>query len=114
MLQFAEGFDCIQMSECTNSYPSKIKHNYVIVEQREKYYASGVHYYLCKSCGHEKPIEDACVIEMEHQHDYRNYRGCIHGFYIIRCTHFGCDSFLRIFNPESQACTNDGKHHIED
>ena len=102
------------MTSCTNSYPPKFEHNYVIVEHRDKYYDYGVHYYLCKRCGHEKPIEDACVIEMEHQHDYRNYRGCINGFYIIRCTHFGCDSFLRIFNPESQACTNDGKHHIED
>jgi len=104
------------MSVCKNSFPPNFEHRYIIVEQRDKYNdnESGVHYYLCKSCGNEKPMEDACIIEMEHQHDYRNYSGCINGFYIIRCTHFGCDSFLRIFNPDSQACSNEGKHHIED
>ena len=110
----SKGFDCVKMASCANSYPPKFGHRYVIVEQRQKYNAPGCHYYLCKSCGHEKPLEDACVIEMDHHHDYRNYRGCINGFYILRCMHFGCESFLRIFNPESQACTNEGKHHLEE
>jgi hypothetical protein len=110
----SKGFDCIKMSACAHSNLPNSEHRYVIVEQRPKYYDPGCHYYLCKSCGHEKSLENACVIEMDHQHDYRNYRGCINGFYIIRCTHYGCDSFLRIFNPESQACTNEGKHHLEE
>jgi hypothetical protein len=102
------------MSLCKNSYPPKFEHRYVIIEQRQKYYTPGIHYYLCKGCGNEKPLENACVIEMDHQHDYRNYRGCSNGFHILRCTHFGCDSFLRLFNSESQVCTNKGKHHLEE
>ena len=99
-------FDCCQMSVCTNSFLPKYQHRYVIVEQRAKYNEIGCLYYLCKSCGHEKPIKDACVIEMDHQHDYCNYRGCNNGFYIIRCTHYGCESFLRILKSDNQECTS--------
>ena len=102
------------MSSCTNSYPPDFNHRYIIVEQRSKYSAVKCHFYLCKSCGHEKPLEDACVIEMDHQHNYKNYSGSVHGFYILRCTQFECESFLRIFNPESQACTNEGKRHLDE
>lgn len=109
-----KGFDCSQMSYCPNAYSPKSEHLYIIVEQRSTCNIPGSHYYLCKGCGHEKPLEHACVIEMDHQHDYRNYRGCMNGFYILRCTHLGCESFLRIFNPQSQACSNEGKHHLED
>ena len=102
------------MSVCAYSNQPDSEHRYVIVEQRREYKVPGHHYLLCKSCGHEKPLENACVIDMDHRHDYSNYRGCINGFYIIRCTQYGCESFLRIFNPESQACTNEGKHHLEE
>jgi hypothetical protein len=101
------------MSSCINSCAPKFEHHYIVVEQRRVYQSPGTYYYLCRGCGHEKPIENACVIDMEHQHEYCNYRGCINGFYIIRCTHFGCESFLRIFNPESQNCTNEGKHYMD-
>ena len=111
--EISKRFDCSNMSSCTNEYTPK-QHRYVIVEQRRAYNSPGVHYYLCKACGHEKSLEDACIIEMDHQHDYRGYRGCTNGFYIIRCIHFGCESFLRIFNPESQECINNGKHYLDD
>jgi len=113
-VSLAKGFDCSPMSCNICPYSASFKHHYIIVEQKKDSKALASHYYICKGCGHEKPLEDACVIEMDHQHDYRNYRGCTNGFYIFRCTHFGCDSFLRIFNPESQACTNIGKRHLED
>jgi hypothetical protein len=110
----SEGFDCCRMSAaCEHSYPPKFEHRYVMVEQRQKHNEPGRHYYLCKQCGNEKALDDVCVIEMDHQHDYRNYRGCVNGFYILRCTHFGCESFLRIFNAESQICSNKGKHHLD-
>lgn len=112
--EISKGFNCSKMSACCNKYTHECNHHYVIVEQRKAYKLPGVHYYLCKTCGHEKPLNDACVIEIEHQHDYRNYRGCTNGFYILRCTHFGCESFLRIFNPESQDYIKNGKHYLED
>ena len=102
------------MSSCKYSYPPEFNHKYVIVEQRKNYYAPGCHFYLCKSCGIEKHLEDVSAIEIDHQHNYQNYSGCVNGFYILRCTQFECESFLRIFNPASQACTNKGKRHLED
>lgn len=112
--EVSKGFDCCEMSVCPNAYAPKTDHRYVVVEQRRAYNSHGFHYYHCKACGHEKPLNDACVIDMEHQHDYRNYRGCPNGFYILRCTHFGCESFLRVFNPESQDYIKNGKHYLED
>lgn len=90
------------------------QHNYVLVEQRMQFKLPGMHYYLCISCGDEKPLLDSCVIDMDHQHEYCNYRGCNNGFYILRCRHFGCESFLRLFNTASLECSNNGKHFLEE
>ena len=99
---------------CKNSYPPKFEHHYIVVEQRQVYQSTGTLYFLCKGCGYEKAIENACVIDMDHQHDYHNFCGISNSFYIIRCTHFGCESLLRIFNSESLNNTNERKHYIED
>ncbi len=88
------------MSTCKNSYPPKFEHHYIMIEQRNTCSALGDHYYICKCCGHEKPLMNACVIDIEHQHDYSNYCGCLKGFHILKCTYFGCDSVLRIFNTD--------------
>jgi hypothetical protein len=86
------------------------QHRYIYVEQRCN--DAKTHYYMCKGCGDEKPLEHACVVQVDHDHDYRNYCGCIGGFYVLRCTYFGCDSILRIFNKDSQTCINTGKHKL--
>jgi hypothetical protein len=113
---FASAPPLVSMSSCsgTNSQAYNHNHRYILVEERMHSKAPASHYYICKSCGHEKPLEHACVVEIDHQHDYRTYRGCTNGFYILRCTHYGCESFLRIFNSDSQTCTNNGKRHLEE
>ena len=114
-----QGIDFSAMSSpsgntgCMYSYASNMMHHYVLVEQRQTYQSTGCHYHLCVRCGHEKALEDACIVEMEHQHDYRLFRGCSNGFYILRCNHLGCESLMRIFNPDSQTCTTEGKRHLE-
>lgn len=107
-------FDSAKISSCKYSYLPNFEHRYIIVEQRQKYNASGFHFYLCKCCGLEKPLEDSFVMEKEHQHNYMNYCGCMNGFYILRCTQYGCNSFLKIFNTNSQECSNKDKRHLED
>lgn len=89
-------------------------HKYILVEQRIYCKVPGVYLYICKNCGHEKILEDTSVIDKFHKHYYKNYCGCMNGFYILRCAYNGCDSYLKIFNPESQTCTNKGKRHLED
>ena len=105
--------DCLSMPGIDASCSGQA-HRFILVQQRLHSKAPPSHYYICKSCGREKPLENACVIDMDHQHDYRTYRGCTNGFYILRCTHYGCESFLRIFNSASQACNTEGKRHLED
>lgn len=77
-------------------------HNFVLVEQRRIFKEPGAFYNLCVRCGHEKVLNDVCVIDIEHTHDYCDFRGCNNGFYIIRCKHPNCQSFLRVQNIEQE------------
>ena len=105
------------MSCCKYGNQPDFKHKYVIVEERQEPRGSGVCFYLCKNCGHEKILDDVRVIEIDHKHNYLVFSGCINSYYIFRCKHSQqCTSFLRIFKKEEDpnpVCSNKRKHHLE-
>jgi hypothetical protein len=103
-------------NKLSSSTPTCIigEHRFILVDQRNDIRGASNYYNLCTKCGIEKVQRDSCVIDISHQHDYKNYSGCNNGFHILRCTYLGCDSMLRLFNLESRQLHNHRKHMLEE
>ena len=79
---------------------SNCNHNNILIEQRQTVDSLGKHFNLCTKCGFQSPLEDSCVIEISHQHDYTIYYGITGCYYMMKCSHFDCNAILQIRNPE--------------
>jgi hypothetical protein len=60
------------------------------------------YYFICKKCGDEKPLENGCVIDISHQHNFCNYSGMQNGFHLFRCSDITCDTLYKLFPSKSE------------
>lgn len=73
-------------------------HSFTIVLQKNFPMHKGEYFNYCVRCGKEEALPiDMCVYDMTHNHDYTKYCWTRDGFYIFRCSYYGCESLMRLW-----------------
>lgn len=88
-------YNITMADQCTSSSG---RHHFILVAEQQQINGVVTYSLLCNRCGKEDRMENSCVVDISHQHDYRNYSCCSGGFHIFHCTYLGCDSILRLVN----------------
>lgn len=87
-------FNMAKSTICNGFYT----HSFTIILQKNYPTDKGVYFNYCVRCGKEEVLpSDMCVYDLTHKHDYSKYSWIRDGYYIFRCSYYGCDSLMRLW-----------------
>lgn len=77
-------------------------HSFIIIFQKYHPKDKGVYFNYCVRCGKEEALPtDMCIYDLTHNHDYSKYCWTRDGYYIFRCSYYGCESIMRLWKNTS-------------